>query len=245
MYDDEIDEPYTAGNEGPDTIYEARLEIEERDSDATCSCKSASACKTARCGCHKAGFACQTNCACTKAGTCNNKMGDLSYIFGPDPADRPERLSSCLISKIMLENSKKPDGARIWWESVHERLWNGALSQAGEDYLWANSEDAAKAKTYNALPPDEKLALKRRSLKYWLQSQSYGIFYSFCRNGLEQGDCTSHCTVCNKCADWREWHCKLCNKCTYGLTFPCTNCSRKGVRAFHASEDEMEMMATL
>lgn len=89
-------------------------------------------------------------------------MGDLSYIFGPDPADRPERLSSCLISKIMLENSKKPDGARIWWESVHERLWNGALSQAGEDYLWANSEDADKVKTYAALAPDEKLALVRR-----------------------------------------------------------------------------------
>ncbi|KAJ7872972.1 hypothetical protein B0H13DRAFT_2553041 [Mycena leptocephala] len=203
MYD--LDSAYNRGREGPNVIYDARLQTEEREQEDACNCKSATSCKTARCGCHKGGFAC----------------------------------------KIMRENSKQPDGARLWWQSIGDRLWaDGLRGRASEGYVWATEEDAAKAQAYGDLAPDEQLALKRRSLKHWLESQSYGFFYSFCRNSLEQADCTSHCTVCNECVDWREWHCKLCNKCTYGLTFPCSNCSRKGVRAFHASKVEMEEMAS-
>ncbi|KAJ7020913.1 hypothetical protein C8F04DRAFT_1142326 [Mycena alexandri] len=246
MYVDE-DSPYTHGREGPNAIYEAQLEIEDREPDETCSCKSATACKTARCGCHKGGFACKTSCACARpGGTCHNKMGDLSYIFGPDPADRPTALSPCCISKIMRENSKKPDGAKIWWESVKDGIWEDILrSQGRDDFVWANKADAAMAQGYARLSATEQTALRRRGIKHWLQDQSYGFFYSFCRDSLEQADCTSHCTVCNACADWREWHCKLCNKCTYGLTFPCGNCSRKGVRAFHGSKEEMAEMASM
>ncbi|KAJ7905924.1 hypothetical protein B0H13DRAFT_1881192, partial [Mycena leptocephala] len=109
MYD--LDSAYNRGREGPNVIYDARLQTEEREQEDACNCKSATSCKTARCGCHKGGFACKVNCACSKSGACHNKMDDLSYIFGLDPADRPERLSRCLISKIMRENSKQPDGA--------------------------------------------------------------------------------------------------------------------------------------
>jgi hypothetical protein len=41
-------------------------------------------------------------------------------------------------------------------------------------------------------------------------------YYSFCRGGLEQDNCTWHCRTCKTCQDWREWHCKGCNKCQYG-----------------------------
>ncbi|KAJ6522272.1 hypothetical protein B0H19DRAFT_1203045 [Mycena capillaripes] len=245
MYND-VDSAYNRGKEGPNVIYGAQLESGDRDPAATCKRKSATACKSARCGCQKGGFGCKADCACATSGTCNNKMGDLAYIFGPDPADRPDRLSPCLISKIMRENSKKPDGARLWWQTAGDALWEGNVrGRAREDYVWASQDDAAKVLTYSTLSPDERLALKRRSLKHWLQYQSYGFFYSFCRDSLEQADCTSHCSVCNECVDWREWHCKLCNKCTYGLMFPCSNCSRKGVRAFHAPKEEMEEMAAL
>ncbi|KAK7055959.1 hypothetical protein R3P38DRAFT_2849843 [Favolaschia claudopus] len=248
-FDDEgVSSAYRPGKEGSNVIYEAEAERnEEREPDATCNCKSASACKTARCGCYKSGFVCKSDCACTKAGTCNNKMDDLSYIFGPDSADRPTRLTACLISKLMRENSKEADGARLWWESnaIGDKIWDDGRRRAvSEDYLWASKDDAAKGVNYASLSADEQLALKRRSLKHWFDDSSY-YFYSFCRGSLEQMDCTWHCTVCNECNDWREWHCKLCNKCTYGQSFPCTNCSRKGIRAFHASEEEMTMMATL
>ncbi|KAJ7494827.1 hypothetical protein B0H11DRAFT_2222495 [Mycena galericulata] len=238
MYDD-VDEAYDGATEGPDVIYEA-----DREPGELCNCKSVTACKTARCGCHKGGFGCKADCACARVGTCHNKMGDLGYIFGTDPADRPAQLSRCFISKLMRENAKRADGARIWWQAAGDQLWEGIVrGWASEDYAWATEADAAQAKIYHDLPAAEQLALRRRSLKNWFQS-SYGFFYSFCRDSLEQSDSTTHCTVCNQCADWREWHCKLCNKCTYGLSFPCGNCSRKGIRAFHASKEEMDMMAS-
>lgn len=52
-----------------------------------------------------------------------------------------------------------------------------------------------------------------------------GLFYSFCRNDLEQDNCTWHCKVCKECKDWRDWHCKGCNKCQYGASIPCSKCS--------------------
>ena len=47
------------------------------------------------------------------------------------------------------------------------------------------------------------------------------LFYSFCRNDIEQDNCTWHCEICNDCQDWRVWHCEDCNKCTYGVSLPC------------------------
>ncbi|KAJ6488986.1 hypothetical protein C8R45DRAFT_1213575 [Mycena sanguinolenta] len=245
--------PYNRKTEGPNVIYAAEVSkrrTENRDTDAICNCKSASACKTARCGCHKSGVACHDGCACTKpsraAGTeCNNKMGDLAYIFGDDPEDRPARLSGCLISKIMSENVKKPDGARVWWGSVKGKIWEDSRRRADseEGYLWESPDDAAmaRAQAYGALSEDEKAALKRRSFKHWFGTDSY-YFYSFCRDSIQQIDCTSHCSVCNACVPWRYWHCRICNKCTYGLNLPCSNCSRKGIRVFHASKKDMESM---
>ncbi|KAJ7183714.1 hypothetical protein C8R46DRAFT_1209867 [Mycena filopes] len=241
--DSDIFSPYALGEEGPHVVYNTELRIDDRDPGAICTCKSATACKTARCGCHKGGFACKATCACARpGGACHNNMRDLTYIFAT-PAHRPAALSPCLISKIMKENAKKPDGARIWWDGVKDAIWEDILRSRGrEEYIWADAADAANAQGYGGLSAAEQIALKRRGFKHWLGSQSCGFFYSFCRDSLEQGDCTQVCFVCR---DWREWHCKLCNKCTYGLTLPCGNCSRKGVRAFHASEERMEEMASI
>ncbi|KAJ7732364.1 hypothetical protein DFH07DRAFT_945030 [Mycena maculata] len=228
---------------GASQIGKVRREIEDRGPDEACKCRSATACKTGRCGCHKSGFACNATCACARAGTCNNEMGNLTYIFGPDPADRPERLSACLSSKLIRENSKRTDGARLWWQAAGDELWEGIVKGwSAEDYAWVTEADAALARNYAGLTPAEQVALKRRGLKHWFKSSSYGHFYSFCHNTLEQSDSTEHCAICNTCKDWREWHCKFCNKCTYGLLFPCGHCSRKGIRVFHASKEEMEEM---
>ena len=54
-----------------------------------------------------------------------------------------------------------------------------------------------------------------------------GYFFSFCREELEQSNCTWHCRKCQQCNDWREWHCKGCNKCQYGMSIPCETCSPK------------------
>ncbi|KAJ6611937.1 hypothetical protein B0H10DRAFT_2054638 [Mycena sp. CBHHK59/15] len=242
------DDPYASNSDESitETVYEAERRKVERSLDETCTCKSAAACRTARCGCHKGGFACKGDCLCSRQpGSCNNNMNDLSYIFGPDPADRPERISACLVTKIMRENSKRPDGARLWWEASQDQMWQRTLRGWGrEPQTWATDEDAEQAKIYQDLSVVEQQALRRRGFKHWLQPQDYGFFYSFCRGDLVDGTCTSHCAICNECARWRQWHCKLCNKCTYGLTLPCQNCSKKGVRAFHASEKLMKEVYT-
>ncbi|KAJ7494835.1 hypothetical protein B0H11DRAFT_919788 [Mycena galericulata] len=167
-------------------------------------------------------------------------MNDLSYIFGPNLADRPAEISPCLASKIIAENAKRPDGARIWWRGAADEIWVHIWdSWYREGYTWATEEDARKAQVYDELTLAEQRALRRRGFKHWLQPQPCGFFYSFCRGSLVEGSHTRHCTVCHECVRWREWHCKICNKCTYGLTLACQNCSRNGVLAFHASKELM------
>ncbi|KAJ7732339.1 hypothetical protein DFH07DRAFT_143913 [Mycena maculata] len=198
------------------------------------------ACKSSRCGCHKGGFACKADCGCSALGSCYNNMNDLSYIFGPNPADRPDELSPCLVSKIIGENVKRPDGARLWWQEVKDQIWQRVWSGwRRERYTWGTDEDAQQAKIYDDLTLAEQRALRRRGLKHWLQPQDYGFSFSFCRGDLVQGDCTRHCAICNVCVDWREWHCKICNKCTWGLTLACGNCRKNGTLTFHASKKEM------
>ncbi|KAJ7108922.1 hypothetical protein C8R43DRAFT_1043545 [Mycena crocata] len=232
--------PYDHETSGPEVVYEAERKKENRKATDLCTCESATACKSARCGCHKAGFACKVDCACSQRGSCYNSMNDLSYIFGINPADRPEEISLCLTGKIVAENQKRPDGARLWWAATADRLWEDTRrSWAGEEYAWATPQDAAQANIYNELTVAEQRALRRRGLNHWLQSQFCGYSYSFCRESLVQGDCTSHCAFCHQCKDWRTWHCKLCNKCTWGLTLACQNCSKAGVVAFHAPKKEM------
>ncbi len=59
------------------------------------------------------------------------------------------------------------------------------------------------------------------------QCKGEKYFYSFCRNAVEQDNCTWHCNACGVCRDWREWHCDQCNRCTYGVSLPCENCASK------------------
>ena len=53
------------------------------------------------------------------------------------------------------------------------------------------------------------------------------LFYSFCREGVEQSTCTWHCRVCKGCNHWRDWHCKGCKTCKYGVSIPCDKCNAK------------------
>jgi hypothetical protein len=91
-------------------------------------------------------------------------MNDLLYIFGSDPADRPEAISPCLASKIITENAKLLDGARIWWSNAADDIWEDTLRHwAQEPYLWAEKEDAAEAEIFNELPLSKQRDLVRRS----------------------------------------------------------------------------------
>lgn len=54
-----------------------------------------------------------------------------------------------------------------------------------------------------------------------------GLFYSFCREEVEQSNCTWHCRVCKECKDWRDWHCKGCKTCKYGASIPCDKCNSR------------------
>jgi hypothetical protein len=162
-------------------------------------------------------------------------MDDLSYIFGLDPADRPERLSRCLISKIMRENSKQPDGARLWWQSIGDRLWaDGLRGRASESYVWATEEDAAKAQAYGDLAPDEQLALVRRqSLEFFLplnNADRNAAVSSTGSNLRATGSstrfveirwsrriarkCSNHfCNACHNPDFLSSSHCTVCNEC--------------------------------
>ncbi|KAJ7452857.1 hypothetical protein FB451DRAFT_1185544 [Mycena latifolia] len=118
-------------------------------------------------------------------------MNDFSYIFGINPVDRPEIVSPCLASKILAENVKRPDGARLWWLAVADRVWERTLQG------WAKTPTLA-----------EQQALRRRWMKHWLQPQDYGFSSSFCRNDLVQGDCANNlkCTygltlACGNCRE--------------------------------------------
>mmetsp|Transcript_26208 Transcript_26208/g.32307 ORF Transcript_26208/g.32307 Transcript_26208/m.32307 type:complete len:229 (-) Transcript_26208:90-776(-) len=51
------------------------------------------------------------------------------------------------------------------------------------------------------------------------------LFYSFCREEVEQSTGTWHCRVCKGCKDWRDWHCKGCKTCKYGASIPCDKCN--------------------
>lgn len=51
-----------------------------------------------------------------------------------------------------------------------------------------------------------------------------GLFYSFCRDDLEEFHRMWHCRICRVCVSWHDWHCKGCNKCQYGESIPCEKC---------------------
>lgn len=60
--------------------------------------------------------------------------------------------------------------------------------------------------------------------------QNMDLYYSFCRQDLEQDTCTWHCRICKECKDWRDWHCKGCNRCQYGASIPCHKCNEREYR---------------
>lgn len=72
---------------------------------------------------------------------------------------------------------------------------------------------------------DRMKELDDKALAKAMLSQGESYYYSFCRDDLEQGNCTWHCKRCNKCQDWRTWHCKTCDRCQYGISIPCGKCT--------------------
>ena len=91
------------------------------------------------------------------------------------------------------------------------------------------------------LAPEEREVLQKELFRAGLgvDDEISMSFYSFCRNGWEQDDCTTHCSACGECNDWREWHCKNCNTCTYGKSFPCEGC--RGVSNMYHDEHDHEL----
>lgn len=73
----------------------------------------------------------------------------------------------------------------------------------------------------------ETVSLKELLYLYECQGCEEYYYYSFCWKDVVQDGDTSHCEICHKCRDWREWHCPKCNKCTYGITLPCQRCGYK------------------
>jgi len=71
---------------------------------------------------------------------------------------------------------------------------------------------------------DESVPLRKLLSEYDCTECSETYFFSFCRDEVEQDNCTWHCVICKSCMDWREWHCGRCNKCTYGVSLPCEGC---------------------
>ncbi|KAK1059440.1 hypothetical protein LTR33_013153 [Friedmanniomyces endolithicus] len=96
-----------------------------------------------------------------------------------------------------------------------------------DDYLetWANA--------WKEMSAEDKPDHVRKLIKYALFEECEGDdetsgwrtwYWSFCRKGWDEPECTWHCKICKECMDWREWHCGRCKKCTYEVTIPCERC---------------------
>lgn len=84
-------------------------------------------------------------------------MNDLSYIFGPNPVDRPKEISQCFIAQIKKKGAKTAGGAQAWWQVKSEQIWNDAKrSRAREDYVWANEDDAKMITRFDELTLEEQ-----------------------------------------------------------------------------------------
>ena len=71
-------------------------------------------------------------------------------------------------------------------------------------------------KKWKRINEDEKLGHIQKFFQMLLSDDiEMSYYYSFCREDIEEENCTWHCIKCKECLDWREWHCGECNKCMY------------------------------
>lgn len=103
--------------------------------------------------------------------------------------------------------------------------------------LWTNC-------TKNSEKADRRLHFTQRIFRLLLSNEST-FYYSFCDNEMHRKTCYWHCSICQKCDQWRSWHCVECKKCElrnffvekvatvlfdlffagqFGLTHPCDTC---------------------
>ncbi|KAL8293475.1 hypothetical protein RQP46_000176 [Phenoliferia psychrophenolica] len=198
-----------------------------------CSCKTG--CNTKRCACRgKHGAACSASCKCASSSACKNPLKDLSFIFGKH---QPKELSACFVDTLGRAAKK---GLNAWWSDKEEMLWHKFTSK-DYDHDFVNGEPE-EINAYDQLSREKQIDLRQRIYARFLGNQSDDYYWSFCRQGMEQGNCTWHCHTCGECQDWKDWHCKLCNKCTYGTTQPCENCRKVGVKAYASDKETMTML---
>ncbi len=118
--------------------------------------------------------------------------------------------------KCKCENCKNPlNGVDV------EKLTDCALGNI-ERYKSATKKEL---KQKVLLPCEcEEVTLDKLIDGYSCSECNEEYWYSFCWDEIVQDSTTWHCSVCNKCRDWREWHCDNCNKCTYGISLTCQHC---------------------
>lgn len=193
--------------------------------DTTCGCKSG--CK-GRCKCFKAGNGCSKTCTCS---SCMNVFNDIDKFFGDDSVEANVCFAKWLRDlrgPIELPSDDTQDRLLRTLMGIEQEATISSrptFEPFQADYGFCPELIDWTAKwTNTSLTVDERSALKQELFRFGLGENNEMWFYSFCRGSWQQGDCTTHCPICDECNDWREWHCTVCNKCTYGVSLPCEGC---------------------
>ena len=149
-------------------------------------------------------------------------------FYGFDDIDdtASKRPHCCFEHYVRTEIRKDKKRKKSDNENTNELKWQSVSSLAARIRLSDN---------YIYVSEDTKEMSDADLVKNCLSNDTE-FYWSFCRDSLEQSDCTWHCKACHACADWREWHCKGCRRCQYGVSMPCEKCQsllyaerRKGV----------------
>ena len=191
-----------------------------------CRCKDR--CATKRCACRKWGGRCKHDCKCSEGVLgleCINPFERrLDEFFG----DRPHvRANACFVK--VLEKSDR-GARRSSYPTVGELE---TLLMRDKTPFTVGLGDLGMADWFKQLPDfqlgskeraEHMQSLFRRALGEGQGAEYSEWFYSFCRNGWEEDNMTTHCWACNDCKHWREWHCGVCKQCQYGLSIPCEGC---------------------
>ena len=74
-------------------------------------------------------------------------------------------------------------------------------------------------KKWNTINKEEELGHIQKFFRMLLSDDTTDYYYSFCRNDVEQDNCTWHCIKCQKCFSWRDWDCGECDKCKYSIVY--------------------------
>lgn len=242
-------ERYYSSPELPASGAEVTQAEEDVHPSAACTCTNNC---TLRCACRKFGSGCSTSCHCAGSWQCKNQLNDLAVLFGVGPnLENPLRATPCFTR--YLAGKKGPDLKTIDTEILRRKLMRlkataGDDIPKGEVFHEEGFDDTIRAwkdRWVAGFQNDaERTAHIRTLFKYGLGTEDNGdgyrrFFFSFCRDGWEQSNCTWHCRACGDCKDWREWRCSRCNECSDSLNNPCQECG--GVSHSYDPRERYEM----